>query len=246
MTRYFMQAKEAKNRTVGDIYVEATMPPALPHHVTVINEHKNFHLAMSMPRENLVELTGYMYRHIDRLMSEGKDTAELVKNIIGGKEKMKEEKPKQGEMRFFVLVNGSASEYSERGYIFKEAIQIIVPNGFVAVSDEYRTYDHIEVLPEDCLLELKYGEYEELEHLTESGHDVNEYLEDLLAIRKTEVRRLTDRRAALVKCAVELLEEWQGASFYTEEQAKMLVNYPFEEDFAEVVARIQSWGDDSE
>ena len=145
-------------------------------------------------------------------------------------------------VRYYVLLNDSETSHGERGWVYVEVPHIVVPDGYVTLLDEHSTNQHTEVMPVKNLMELTHDQYERFQYLLESGRDVAEELETLIAMRRTAIRKLKEQRDAFVQQAVNLLDEWHNVGYELAEEAGMDTSYPFEQDFAEIVAKLTNWG----
>lgn len=146
-------------------------------------------------------------------------------------------------MKYYVLVHEAGSRHGEFGFIYRSAItDIILPIGFVAVADDTRTYEHIEVIKESDMLEIDAGTYERIKVAHENGDDVVDEVLKLIEQRTKKIHELKTKRELLVNSAIELLDAWQQADEVTADLADMNTKYPFPTCFAEMVAEMQAWG----
>lgn len=142
------------------------------------------------------------------------------------------------------LIRTKEGNGEEIGYVFIEAEGFVLPPGYIAYTDEVTCLND-QVGHEDEFAHISKAQYDHIvEHLIR-GFDPTEAIQEVLQ-SLGNVQALFDNWQAFKRAAVELSRAWEHVPHELEETIGIDKNYPFEQDFMEIVAKIQNWGIDDE
>ena len=143
----------------------------------------------------------------------------------------------------------------EIGHIYQEMRGIVVPEGFVAYRDLHTNHQAIEVHPADEVVEISAEQYGRIEEDIIDGRDPSDIIAEVLTevdaniaidkrCLKSDEQRLREALDNFTRAALELADAWEIPDNIeaVEEAVGINVNYPFTEDFGEVVAKMRDWG----
>lgn len=143
--------------------------------------------------------------------------------------------------KFLIRTKEGAEEI---GWVFVEAEGYTLPPGYLAYSDEV-TGSGVLVGQSDEFARISQSQYDHIhEHLVR-GFDPTEAIQEVMA-SLGNVQALFDKWQAFKRAAYELTRAWEHVPHELEDSIGIDKNYPFDQDFMEVVAKIQNWGFDDE